>query len=242
MSTTPRRARHYWTDDEMQFLRDWYPHVLTVDLAAALELPLARVLSKANAMGVHKTRELIAETARERSTRPGHGSSRTRFAPGAEPWNKGGHFVAGGRSGETRFKPGHRPHTWVPIGSHRVVDGCLERKITDLPGPSRVRWAPLARLVWEAAHGPVPADHMVVYRQGRQTTDPAAVTLDALELVSRAEQMRRNTLHRYPREIVQLIQLRGVLNRRIRQAERHADRPAERQAEPAPTDTEDTAA
>lgn len=47
------------------------------------------------------------------------------------------------------------------------------------------------------------------------TTDPAAITADRLELVTRAENMARNTLHRYPKEVAQLIQLRGALNRKI---------------------------
>lgn len=64
----------------------------------------------------------------------------------------------------TQFKKGSRPHTWLPIGSVRVVPGgsahttwILEKKVNDLPGPNHVRWHPVHRLVWEAANGPVPA-------------------------------------------------------------------------------------
>jgi hypothetical protein len=42
------------------------------------------------------------------------------------------------------------------------------------------------------------------------------ITLGRLELISRAENMRRNSYHtRYPKEVAQLIQLRGALNRQI---------------------------
>jgi hypothetical protein len=33
--------------------------------------------------------------------------------------------------------------------------------------------------------------------------------------MSRAESMRRNSYHNYPKELAQLIQLRGALNRKI---------------------------
>ena len=55
-----------------------------------------------------------------------------------------------------------------------------------------------------------------MFRPGRASTDEARIALDALELVSRAELMRRNSRHaRYPPEVNQLIQLKGALNRKI---------------------------
>jgi hypothetical protein len=98
-------------------------------LAEVLGMRLRRVLAKAkaNAMGLKKSKALIAETARERTCRPEHGSR------------------------ATQFKPGMRPHTWVPVGSYRIVEGpVLERKVNDLPGLNAVRWKPVSRVVWEA--------------------------------------------------------------------------------------------
>jgi hypothetical protein len=70
--------------------------------------------------------------------------------------------------------------------------------------------------VWEAAHGPVPPGHAVVFRPGRRSSELARITVDGLELITRAELMRRNTHHNLPPEVSQLIQLRGALNRKIR--------------------------
>ena len=44
-------------------------------------------------------------------------------------------------------------------------------------------------------------------------------SLENLQLVTRAELMRRNTIHNYPAPIPQLVQLRGALTRKIRRAE-----------------------
>ncbi len=218
--------KRFWTADEESYLRAHYVNTLTVDLARQLGCGITRVLAKANSMGLKKSKDVIAETARERSNRPGHGSQRTRIQAGQEPWNKGLHYLAGGRSAETRFKPGIRPHTWVPIGSYRTTEGgrVLEQKVNDLPGPNSVRWKPVSRLVWEAAHGPVPAGHLVVFKPGRQTADPALITLDALECIDRRERMRRNSLHTImPPELRGLVQLRGVLARTINSKAKGAD-------------------
>jgi hypothetical protein len=58
---------------------------------------------------------------------------------------------------------------------------------------------------------------VVVFRPGRATTDPALVTLDAVELITRREIMARNTMHRLPEPLARTIQLRGVLTRAINQ-------------------------
>jgi hypothetical protein len=216
----PRHQRHQWTTYEEQFLRDWYPHVMTATLADALGLAAKRVHSRAFQLGLRKSRDLVVEMALENARRPDHGGIATRFKPGMVPWNKGHSYVAGGRSAETRFEAGRQPHearNYCPIGSLRITtNGVLERKVTDDQRivPAR-RWVAVARLVWEATHGPVPAGHAVVFRPGMKTTEVERITPDALELVTRAELLARNSVHRYPPELARLVQLRGALNRRI---------------------------
>lgn len=56
--------RRDWTDDEEQFVADWYPHVPTQLLAYALRCDLKRVYCKANELGLHKTFEAMAEMIR----------------------------------------------------------------------------------------------------------------------------------------------------------------------------------
>jgi len=212
--------RRYWTPAEEELLRRRYADTPTELLAKALERDVKGVLAKANSMGLHKSRELIAEIARERSRRPDHGGRVTMFRPGLVPWNKGSSYTARGRCAETQFKPGHKPHTWQPVGSYRIVVSKtggrhLELKVCDDPGPNSVRWKPVHRLVWEAEHGPVPAGHVVTFREGRRTLDAAEITLDAVELITREELMRRNTVHNLPPEFAEIARLKAVLHRAI---------------------------
>lgn len=140
------------------------------------------------------------------------------FTPGQRSWNagkKGWH--AGGRSAETRFKPGSKPPTWKPIGHERVTDdGYLQRKVTDT-GVTRRDYVNVHWLLWLEAGREIPPGHALIFKDG----DPTHIALDNLELVSRADLMRRNSLHNYPKPIAELIQLRGALMRKIHRAERN---------------------
>lgn len=211
----------------MEFLRRNYANSSTEALAAVLKVTEKKLLAKANDMGLHKTREHLAQVARERTTAPGHGSVHSRFQPGIVPHNKGKKMPEGwapGRMASTQFKPGCKPVTTLPIGSFRVVDGdILEQKYSDEPGPPGKRWRAYGRLVWEAANGPVPDGHAVVFKPGMKTLQPELVTLDRLELVTRAELMQRNTIHQMPPQLAEISRLRGSLKRAINHKAKEAE-------------------
>lgn len=140
----------------------------------------------------------------------------TRFQKGQKPWNAGKKgWKAGGRSELTQFKPGElsgrAAELLRPIGSERVTkDGTLQRKVS-MTGKSSQRWRAVHALLWEEHHGKVPAGHIVVFKDGNQKN----IVIENLELINRAENMRRHSYHNYPKEIEQLIQLRGAINRQI---------------------------
>lgn len=202
-----------WSALEMALLRAEFAYTATVEMAVRLGRSYGSVAQHAARLGLKKSAAYLAGPAAGRldGTDP-----RGRFPSGNTPWNKGRPFVAGGRSAQTRFKPGRAPKNTLPIGSYRLTkDGILQQKISDRPGPAIRRWTAVHRLVWEAAHGPVPRGCVVAFKPGRRTTDPAAITVDAVELASRAELMTRNSVHNLPPELAELVRLRGVLNRRI---------------------------
>jgi hypothetical protein len=210
----------YWREWELDFLRRHYSSNPTEPIAAALRRPLKRVLAKANALGLRKSRELIAAIAAERSARPGHGGKAHQFKPGLVPWNKGTKGLVGVQPEcrATQFKPGSRPHTWVPVGSFRVsADGVLELKVHDEPGAHNQakRWRNFSQVVWERDVGPIPPGHIVVFRAGLRTTEPALVTADRLECISRAENVRRNSVHKLAPELRELVHIRSRLTRAI---------------------------
>lgn len=218
----PRTA---WTPAEEALLRERYPHQRSADIAAALGRPLKHVYSKATKLGLAKSAAFFARDLSGRMLKGGQLSVATQFKHGLVPWNKGQHYQALGRSIDTQFKPGSKPHTWKPVGTLRVnADGYLQRKCTDT-GYTPRDWVAVHRLVWEAAHGPVPAGHVVVFLPGRKTLDEAAITLDAVECITRRQLMARNTVHTLPKPLAQVVQLRGALarqiNRKAKEAQAH---------------------
>lgn len=226
MSRAPRRR---WTDDEVALLRERFPTQDTADLAAALGREIRSVYHKAYGLGLAKDPEVLAET-RRRTLAEGRRSASVRarqFKAGQPSWNAGRSYMPGGNVARGWFKPGrpaHEARNYLPIGSHRInADGYVERKVTDdrAIAPAR-RWVGVHRLVWEAVHGPIPSGHAVVFLPGKRTVELEQITVDALELVTRAELMKRNTLHRLPQEVVDLCRLRGRLRTKIKRLERTA--------------------
>lgn len=211
-----------WTEAESAEMLRRYPNEATRKIAKDLGRSERSVYSHALSHGVYKSRAYQRDRKAADAERLKKYGAPHRFQSGNKPWNKGTHFKAGGRSAETRFKTGEMSGAaqanYVPVGSVRVNYGNLERKLTDDPDiyPA-ARWRPVHRSVWEAEHGPVPAGHIVVFKPGMHTTVEAEITLDKLECISRAENMRRNTIHRYPKELISVIRQVNSLDKIIRE-------------------------
>lgn len=220
--------RQYWTDAEDAVLRAHYATTLTADLAELLGHTLSSTHQRAKRLGLSKSREWIAATARERiESNPDHGSRRTRLQAGHTPPNKGIKRPPGwspGRMAEGQFKPGrpaHEARNYQPIGTHRINrDGHVERKVTDDPAivPAR-RWVPVYRIVWQEANGPIPKDHLVRFKPGMATVVPEDITVDRLECISKAENARQNSIHNMPPELAAIARLRGQITRAIHERE-----------------------
>ena len=105
------------------------------------------------------------------------------FEKGGIPYNKGKKGLI--TSNVTSFKKGHKPATYMPVGSERVGarDGYTEIKIAD---PNV--WKLKHRWLWEQHNGPVPKGYALIFADG----DKSNITLDNLILVSRAQLVRLN--------------------------------------------------
>lgn len=225
-------GKHRWTPAEDALLRKRYPDEKTADLARALGLSALRVSQHATVLGLRKSAAYLASPAACRLRRGDEIGKAYRFPKGHVPANKGLRRPgwAPGRMAETQFKKGSMTGAarakYKPIGAERICrDGYLERKITDAGDTNAARqrrWVAVHRLVWESVHGPIPPRHVVRFKPGMHTTVAREITADKLEMVSLADNMRRNSIHNLPAPLKEVVQLRGRLMRQIHKREKRA--------------------
>lgn len=208
---------------ELVLLREVYPDVPGADLAALLDCSVSRVHRTANRLGIEKSEYFKAQdySGRVARGRQSEAMKRTQFKPGQTPPNKGMKGWSAPGTEATRFQKGNLSHTHVPVGSYTVTDdGYLKVKVSDdRTVASRFNWVFVHRQVWEAANGPVPENHVVVFKHGVRTAKLEEITLDRLECITRKDLVQRNSIHRYPPELKEVIRLAHKVNRKIKERE-----------------------
>ena len=126
--------------------------------------------------------------------------------------NKGKKVVSTEAMRRTQFKAGRLPH-------NTKFDGALSIR-TDTNTGRRYKfirvelghWELLSRYNWTKEYGEIPPHHAIAHIDGNSLN----CDLDNLECISQADNMRRNTIHRFPEEIKQNIRAISKLNRAIK--------------------------
>jgi hypothetical protein len=205
-------TRHVFTPAERDIVRARYPHEDTKDLAAELGVSTTQLQGFAWRNGIKKTHAALSATWYRYCLQNGEPG---RFRPGLVPHNKGQPMRVVGRMAETQFKNGRMPSTRVPVGTKRWRKGQWWQKVSELRAPARKDWRPLSHLLWEAHHGPIPAGKIIVFTN----RNPHDLRPDNLEAITRAELVRRNSWHRWPKDIQDLMRAKAKLRRAIQHRE-----------------------
>lgn len=220
------QRKRVWTAKERQTIRRLYPDTETKSIAEQLGRTVSQVYQCAAKMGLHKSPEYLLSPAACRLRRGDNVGAQFRYPKGHVPANKGLRRPgwAPGRMSETQFRrgalSGKAAENWMPIGTIRQdTDGYLRIKVREhLPGEhsgfgNTKVWPLLHRHNWEKEKGPIPAGYAVVFK----TRDRSNCAVENLELISRGELMRRNTIHNYPPELKSTIMYLGALKRKVRE-------------------------
>ena len=208
------KDKFIWTELDINYVIQHYPHSRTDEIAKALGLTVPQVYSKENRLGLKKSEAFLASQDSGRTD--GTKGKNTRFQAGFTPWNKGKPYQAGGLSVKTQFKPGDKPRNWKPVGSYRVNgEGYLDKKINDLPGANTVRWHPVHRLVWIEANGTVPDDHIICFKPGMKTNVLEEITIDRLECITRAENAMRHRPYARGEDFGHITMLKAAITRHV---------------------------
>lgn len=158
-----RMKPHYFTDEQDAFLR--------ANVTGISNKELTDLFNKR--FGLQLIVEQIKTAKRNRSLSNGIGQG---FKHGFIPWNKGTKGLV--KPNRTTYQVGHKPHNYRPVGSELTTKhGYIVVKVAD-PDIRKYKHV----LVWEAAHGPVPKNHAVIFADKDKTN----FDLDNLILVHKS--------------------------------------------------------
>lgn len=203
--------RRYWTKSEEELLcKLWRGDGLFAhEIAVIFQRPVKQVYNKAKAMALRRPASLRSKAGKIGSR---YEAARAhQFTSGHTPANKGKKMSPElyAKCAPTMFKKGNIPGNHREVGSERVnKDGYVEIKVAE---PNK--WKAKHRVIWEAANGPVKKGYNVQFKDG----NPKNITLENLYLISRAQQLKEQNslMARYPKEIREVIHLRGAVKRQM---------------------------
>ena len=209
-------VKRIWTKEEINILlRDYQdPNIFSADIAKRLDRTLSQVYYKARTMGLKAPLERMRLAGKLGTNHPN--AVAHRFKKGSIHPNKGKKMSPEiyEKVKETMFKKGNSPVNHREVGSERInVDGYIEIKVAE---PNR--WRLKHRLIWEQHNGIIPEGCNVQFKN-HNTLD---CRIENLYLISKSEQMRNENslMARYPKELRDVIRLKGVVKRQLRKQEK----------------------
>lgn len=203
-----------WTNVQLDMLRAFYPDNTMETIKALTGRNESSIYNKVHSLGLEKSEAYLDSPAACRLRRGDDIGKEYRFKKGQQVWNKGMKGLSFEGSKATQFGKGHKPANWKPVGYIRLTrDGYFEMKIDEGMGQFKL----LHRVIWERCNGAIPKGQICIFLDGN--TKNLEVT--NLALMTKVQNMKRNSLHSYPKELAELIQLRGALNRQLNKRNKH---------------------
>lgn len=199
-----RTTRNTATQKEMDYIRRHYLTVPIKRMAAQLGRSHSFVAKRLKALGLQVPADLAEQRRKENLFKKGH-----------VPHNKGKPLTEEVRRKVSRtwFKKGNVPpktktDLYVSARYHRR-DKRWYLYIREGLG----KWELLHRHMYKKFVGEIPQNYVVAFKDG----DSLNCITSNLELITRQENMQRNSITNYPEEIKDIIRIKGVLTRKINQ-------------------------
>lgn len=206
-----------YTEQEIAFVKEHYANEYSGVIAEKLGRTVSSIWNMATLYGLKKSKEFKSRQGREAAEAHYDEISKGWYKKGQVPHNKGkklNEFMSAEgikRSKLTRFKKGQLPH-------NTKHDGAVSwrKENTKAGGYYYLRlrksyWVLLHRYLWEQVRGPIPEGMNVQFKDGNSRN----CTIENLELVSKGENMQRNTLHQWQPLLKEQIKLINKINKKI---------------------------
>lgn len=207
--------RRFWTDNEIEKIKRLYPENRCESVCVLLNRSLRSIYSQAAILNLHKSEAFKAKEISGRITATRLKGTEFQFKKGHVPRNKGmkwSEFMTlegQQNSYKTTFKKGNLPHNTKYDGEISIRED--KRRAYKFIRTSKGHWLALHVYNWITANGPVPDGMIVVFR----SSDKMNCDLSNLEIITRGENMSRNTIQRYPAELKSTMKVLKKLTREI---------------------------
>jgi hypothetical protein len=197
--------RRKWTKEELEYVKLNYSDRYTKDIADAINRSPRAVYQAAINLKVRKSPEFIKISLEREAEKLKVLGAASRFKAGHNTYNKGQKM-----SKEmyemvkvSMFKKGNEPHNMKYDGHERLdpKDGYIYIRI------SKGKYVLKHRLVWEQNNGPIPKGNIIIFKDKNKYN----LNIDNLQMITKRENMHRNTVTKYPLELQQLIKLNNKL-------------------------------
>lgn len=171
-------ARHIWTEEEIEFIREIYPYHENKEISQMVKDKFGFEVSARNLLNVRHKHKFPKKAI------PNTGC----YKKGNEPWNKGKVMSdeVKEKVKKTWFKKGNTPINYRPVGSTRI-DNKDGYKLIKIAEPNK--WALYHRYLYEKTHGvKLKKNEAVIFADGDKTN----FDIDNLVKVSRANLLYLN--------------------------------------------------
>jgi len=214
-------VRKLWTAEQIEYMNIHYPHKQSIKIAEALGRSLKSVYAQAKIMQLKKTPEFMSSPDAGGFQKGKTYGYQYRFQKGYSPPNKGKkqteYMSPEGieRTLATRFKKGQTPINTMKDGDitfrkrrKRNAQGFFYRL-------AKGKWIPLAQKIWMDNFGPIPKGGVIRLKDG----NPLNCEPENLELITRKENMLKNSIQNYPQELIPIVKLNAKLKKQIKEYE-----------------------
>jgi hypothetical protein len=138
----------------------------------------------------------------------------TRYQKGNIPENKGRKWAEymslDGQKNclKTCYKMGNIPYNYRPLGSERFTKGGYIEVKTQEPDVFELKH----RVVLQQHNGKIPKGYNIQFKDGNRTN----CDIENLYMINQHEQVRNNSIHKYPKELQRAIRTVNKLNKLIK--------------------------
>jgi hypothetical protein len=197
--------RRKWTKKELEYVKHNYSDKYTKEIAAVINRSERAVYQAAINLNVRKSPEFIKISLERESEKLKVLGANTRFKPGNISHNKGQKMSKDVYEmvKVSMFKKGNEPHNMKYDGHERICakDGYIYVRI------SKGKYVLKHRLIWEQHNGLIPKGNIIIFKDKNKYN----LDINNLQMITKRENMLRNTVTKYPLELQQLIKLNNKL-------------------------------